>query len=57
MPWTIFSHYSEEDLYAIATYLKALKPVVGKIPKPEPEATIQEPGTYMAVSVNDHTMH
>ncbi len=57
MPWTVFSHYSEEDLYAIATYLKALKPVVGKIPKPDPGATVQETGTYMAVSVKDHTLH
>ncbi len=57
MPWTIYSHLSEEDLYAIATYLSLLEPIPGKIPNPEPEATITVPGALEAFSVLDRSQH
>jgi mono/diheme cytochrome c family protein len=34
MPWRGFAHLSKSDAYAIATYLKSLKPVHHRIPGP-----------------------
>ncbi|MGH8103119.1 MAG: c-type cytochrome [bacterium] len=44
MPWDIFSNWSDEDLYAIAFYLKSIPPVVRQIPDPEPP----KPGDHTA---------
>ncbi|MGA9120107.1 MAG: hypothetical protein WB699_12155 [Bacteroidota bacterium] len=57
MPWTVISRYSQEDLYAIATYLKALQPVSSKIPPPDPGATPGDPRAILSVSVSDHSEH
>jgi len=57
MPWTVYSHFSEEDLYAIATYLKSLDPIPGRIPQPDPNATIAMPGALRSISVLDHSGH
>ena len=32
MPWSSFSHLTEEDRYAVVTFLRQLKPVKHKIP-------------------------
>jgi hypothetical protein len=32
MPWTVFSHLTEEDRYAVAIFLRHLKPVTHAIP-------------------------
>lgn len=34
MPWHAFAHFSKRDVYAIASYLKTLKPVHHRIPGP-----------------------
>jgi hypothetical protein len=57
MPWTVFSHYTQEDLYAVATYLKTLKPISSRIPPPEPNATISDPGAVLSISPTDHSQH
>ncbi len=57
MPWTVFSHFREEDLYAMATYLSMLEPVSGKIPDPEPRAKIGDAGVVESISVLDHSRH
>jgi hypothetical protein len=36
MPWDILSNWSEEDLRAMLAYLRALPPVAGRVPPPEP---------------------
>ena len=33
MPWTLFSHFTEEDRHAIVVYLRHLKPVFHGIPE------------------------
>jgi mono/diheme cytochrome c family protein len=37
MPWTAYSHLSDEELHAVVVYLRQLKPVVHRIPDPRPE--------------------
>jgi mono/diheme cytochrome c family protein len=36
MPWDILSNWSEEDRRAMLAYLRALPPVAGRVPAPEP---------------------
>jgi hypothetical protein len=36
MPWGAFSNLTEEDRFAIVTYLRALKPIRHAIPNPDP---------------------
>jgi mono/diheme cytochrome c family protein len=36
MPWPMYSHLTDEDAYALATYLKSLPPVVHEVPKRQP---------------------
>ncbi len=57
MPWTIYSHLTEEDLYAIATYLSLLKPVSGRIPSIEPFAKVGMPGAVEAFSIRDRSQY
>ena len=44
MPWTAFSNWSEEDRYAVVTFLRCVKPVKHEIPEPSQE-TIQGKST------------
>lgn len=36
MPWQMYRHFTDEDLRAIYTYLKSLKPVENLVPQPIP---------------------
>ena len=32
MPWSVYANWSEEDLRAVLTYLRHLKPIAHRIP-------------------------
>ena len=53
MPWTIISNMTEEDRYAIMTYLRHLKPVNHPIPNPEPNAKVTEQGSMESMYGTD----
>lgn len=42
MPWIEFSHWTPEDRYAVAVFLKDLKPVHNAIPMPDFQAVLQD---------------
>ena len=42
MPWTNFSHLSDEDLKAIFAYLKSTKPVKNVVPQPIPPTQLNK---------------
>jgi mono/diheme cytochrome c family protein len=44
MPWANFSHWSEEDRYAVVVYLRNLPPVRHEIPEPTLTPPVLEPG-------------
>jgi len=46
MPWADFSNMSDEDLYAITTYLRYLKPVYHKIPASTPTSELSSYGFF-----------
>lgn len=46
MPWAAFSHLTEEDLYAIVTFLRQLKPVKHKIPDHLSHPELPSPAYY-----------
>jgi hypothetical protein len=49
MPWGGFSHWSEEDRYAVLMYLRHLPPVSHAIPDARPDATLDDDGVVEAV--------
>jgi hypothetical protein len=50
MPWANFSHWSEEDRYAVVIYLRSLKPVRHEIPEP----ALTPPGLEVGVLDRDY---
>ncbi|WP_020595526.1 c-type cytochrome [Spirosoma panaciterrae] len=38
MPWPNYSRMTDDDMKAVYTYLKSLKPVENKVPAPVPPA-------------------
>jgi hypothetical protein len=43
MPWSDFSHWTEEDRRAVVAYLRAIRPVRHAIPDPDPSARPGDP--------------
>ncbi len=43
MPWGAFSNLTEEDRFAILTYLRTLKPIRHAIPNPDPTVRLPDP--------------
>lgn len=43
MPWAVLSNLTEEDRYAVVTYLRHLKPVTHRIPDPVPTEGLPDP--------------
>jgi hypothetical protein len=48
MPWAAFSHMSEEDRFAVVTFLRHLKPVIHKIPAYSPVSELPTYGMFGA---------
>ncbi len=48
MPWGAFTHWTDEDRYAVLVYLRHLPPVAHAIPDPEPASTLKLPGAVEA---------
>ena len=53
MPWAILSAMTEEDRYAVITYLRHLKPVVHLIPYPDPNAKVTDPESMQSIYGTD----
>ena len=53
MPWAMLSSMTEEDRYAVVTYLRHLKPVVHPIPDPDPNAKVTDPEAMQTVYGTD----
>jgi len=57
MPWAAFSHWTEEDRYAVVVYLRHLKPVRSKIPDPAFNAPLTDPNAEEEFHGGDFSIH
>jgi mono/diheme cytochrome c family protein len=57
MPWSAFSNWTEEDRYAVVTYLRHLKPVYHEIPDVEPPKAFADPTAFEAFWAYDYAKH
>jgi hypothetical protein len=46
MPWASFSHWSDEDRYAVVVYLRHLRPIRHQTPEPVPGNALTMPGAF-----------
>ena len=57
MPWSEFSHWTEEDRYAVMTYLRHLKPVHSSTPDPKFGAPLSDPDVAEEFHPGDFSTH
>lgn len=57
MPWAALSNWSQEDRYAVVTYLRQLKPVYHSIPDVEPPKAFPDPDAIEAFWAYDYGKH
>ena len=53
MPWPATANWTEEDRHAVAVYLRHLKPVIHKIPDPNPHEASPDPGAIESIYGTD----
>lgn len=57
MPWAPYSNWTDEDLYAVATYLHHLNPVRSIIPDQSAGELPQNPLAAEEIHLEDHSTH
>jgi hypothetical protein len=57
MPWAPFSNWSEEDRYAVLTFLRNVKPFKHEIPEPSQEVISGKPSEKEFFIVGDFAKH
>jgi hypothetical protein len=57
MPWGAFSNLTQEDRYAVVTYLRNLHPVKHTIPEPLPTPLLSDPKAYHGFAPGDFAEH
>lgn len=57
MPWSAFSNWTEEDRYAVLTFLRNVKPFKHEIPEPSQEVVQGKPTEDWFLVVGDYAKH
>ncbi|GEM_PF-6814131 len=57
MPWSSFTNWTEEDLYAVVQYLRQIKAVKHQIPEPTSEVLVSTPSNVEIFVAGDFAQH